>query len=280
MSTLEAVVTAVDPRTGEELDRYPETPPGAVAALVQAAVAAAADPALADRARRATALRGAAAALRAAGDELRQRCEAESGHSAARVAGELERTCVQLELFADVVAAGRPPRADHRPARPRGAPGAAAGLRRMLVPLGPVAVFGASNFPLAFGVAGGDTAAALAAGCPVIAKGHPSQPGINELAARASRDGGRRRGLPDGTFAAVQGRPGARERFVDAAGVAAVAFTGSTSGGPGALRPRRATRPADPGLRARWGSVNPLVVTPCRAEAARGKRRPTGSSPP
>ena len=254
MSTLEAVVTAVDPRSGEELDRYPETPPGAVAALVQAAVAAAADPALADRARRAAALRGAAAALRAAGDELRERCEAESGLPAGRVAGELERTCVQLELFGDVVTAGDHLEAIIDPADPEARPVPRPDLRRMLVPLGPVAVFGASNFPLAFGVAGGDTAAALAAGCPVIAKGHPSQPGVNALVARCVGEAVGAAGLPDGTFAAVQGAAQELgEALVDADGVEAVAFTGSTRAGR-ALFDRAARRARRSRSTRRWAA--------------------------
>jgi NADP-dependent aldehyde dehydrogenase len=261
MSTLEAVVTAIDPRSGQELDRYPETPPGTVAALAQAAVAAAADPALADRARRAAALRGAAAALRAAGDELRERCEAESGLPAGRVAGELERTCVQLELFGDVVTAGDHLEAMIDPADPDARPVPRPDVRRMLVPLGPVAVFGASNFPLAFGVAGGDTAAALAAGCPVIAKGHPSQPGVNALVARCVTDAVAAAGLPDGTFAAVQGAAQELgEALVDADGVEAVAFTGSTRAGR-ALFDRAARRARPIPVYAEMGSVNPVVVT-------------------
>jgi NADP-dependent aldehyde dehydrogenase len=252
---------AVDPRSGDTLATYPETPLEDVPRLVGAAVDAAADPALADPELRVEALRGAARGLREAGDELRATCEAESGLPAGRVAGELERTCVQLELFADVVAAGDhleviidPPDPDARPVpRPD--------LRRMLVPLGPVVVFGASNFPLAFGVAGGDTASALAAGCPVIAKGHPSQPGTNAIVARCVARAVKHAGLPEGSFASVQGASQELgEALVDAEGVAAVGFTGSTRAGR-ALFDRGARRPVPIPVYAEMGSVNPAVVT-------------------
>jgi acyl-CoA reductase-like NAD-dependent aldehyde dehydrogenase len=262
-----ATLSAVDPRTGATLADYAETPVGDVARLVAAAVDAAADPALADPELRVEALRGAARALREAGDELRATCEAESGLPAGRVAGELERTCVQLELFAGVVAAGDHLEAIIDPADPDARPVPRPDVRRMLVPLGPVVVFGASNFPLAFGVAGGDTASALAAGCPVIAKGHPSQPGTNELVAGCLARAAEHAGLPAGAFAAVQGAAQELgEALVDAEGVAAVGFTGSTRAGR-ALFDRAARRPVPIPVHAEMGSVNPAVLT--RAALAR-----------
>jgi acyl-CoA reductase-like NAD-dependent aldehyde dehydrogenase len=177
------------------------------------------------------------------------------------VAGELERTCVQLELFADVVDAGDHLEAIIDPADPDAHPVPRPDLRRMLVPIGPVAVFGASNFPLAFGVAGGDTAAALAAGCPVIAKGHPSQPGVNELVGQLVAQAVTEADLPEGTFAIVQGAAQELgEALVDAEGVAAVSFTGSVGGGR-ALFDRAARRPRPIPVFAEMGSVNPAVVT-------------------
>ncbi len=273
MTTSEATLVAVDPRSGDELARYPETAPGDVAALVGAALAARADERLGDPARRAAALRGAAGAMRAAGDELRALCEAESGLPAPRVAAELERACVQLELFAGVVERGEHLEAIIDPADPDAKPVPRPDLRRMLVPIGPVAVFGAGNFPLAFGVAGGDSAAALAAGCPVLAKGHPSQPGVNDLVGRCVAGAVAEAGLPEGTFAIVQGA--ARElgeALVDAEGVAAVAFTGSTRGGRALFdRAARRTRPIP--VFAEMGSVNPSVITAAalraRADAVR-----------
>lgn len=260
IASLGATVTAVDPRSGEQLQNYPETPIGDVEGLVAAAVSAFADPALADSARRSAALRGAAAALRAS-DQLPGRCEAESGLPGPRVAGELEPTCVQLELFADVVDAGDHLEAIIDPADPDARPVPRPDLRRMLVPIGPVAVFGASNFPLAFGVAGGDLAAAVAAGCPVIAKGHPSQPGVNLLVGRLVEQAVAEAGLPGGTFAIVQGAAQELgEALVDAEGIAAVSFTGSIRGGR-ALFDRAARRPRPIPVFAEMGSVNPAVLT-------------------
>jgi NADP-dependent aldehyde dehydrogenase len=131
----------------------------------------------------------------------------------------------------------------------------------MLVPLGPVAVFGASNFPLAFSTAGGDTASALAAGCPVIVKGHPSHPGTSEIVARELRTAVAEAGLPEGTFALLQSAgPEVGERLVDDPAVAAVGFTGSLAGGR-ALFDRAAARPVPIPVYAEMGSVNPIVIT-------------------
>jgi NADP-dependent aldehyde dehydrogenase len=255
-----ATLTAVDPRSGDSLETYAETPTAEIDAIVDAARRAFADPRLADPARRSAALRAAASALRA-NDELPALCEAESGLPAPRVAGELERTCVQLELFAGVVDAGEHLEAIIDRADPDARPVPRPDLRRMLVPVGPVVVFGASNFPLAFGVAGGDTAAALAAGCSVIAKGHPSQPGVNELVGRLVTEAASEAGLPDGTFAIVQGAAQELgEALVDADGVAAVSFTGSLGGGR-ALFDRAARRSRPIPVYAEMGSVNPAVVT-------------------
>ena len=221
---------------------------------MRAAVAAAAavhrSGALRDRARRAALLRGAAARLRAAGDEIVAVCEAETGLPEARLRCELERTCGQLEAFAGDRRRRRRRRGDHRPPGPGRGADPAPDVRRMLVPLGPVAVFGASNFPLAFSTAGGDTASALAAGCPVMVKGHPSHPGTGELVARELRAAVADAGLPDGTFAHL---PAAGvevgEALVDAPEITAVGFTGSFAGGKRDLRPRRRRAGADPGLR-------------------------------
>lgn len=255
-----ATLNAVDPRSGDRLQSYPETPVAEVEDLAAAAAAAFANPRLADPARRSEALRQAAVALRGS-DELRELCEAESGLPAPRVAGELERTCVQLELFADVVDAGEHLEAIIDPADGDARPVPRPDLRRMLVPIGPVAVFGASNFPLAFGVAGGDVASALAAGCPVLAKGHPSQPGVNALVGRLVSEAVAQVGLPDGTFAIVQGAAQELgEALVEAEGIAAVSFTGSLRGGR-ALFDRAARRPRPIPVFAEMGSVNPAVLT-------------------
>ena len=131
----------------------------------------------------------------------------------------------------------------------------------MLVPIGPVAVFGASNFPLAFSTAGGDTASALAAGCPVVVKGHPSHPGTGELVAREVRAAVADAGLPEGTFAhLLAAGVEVGEALVDAPAIAAVGFTGSTAGGR-AIADRAARRPAPIPVYAEMGSINPIVVT-------------------
>jgi acyl-CoA reductase-like NAD-dependent aldehyde dehydrogenase len=131
----------------------------------------------------------------------------------------------------------------------------------MRVPLGPVAVFGASNFPLAFSTAGGDTASALAAGCPVIVKGHPSHPGTGKLVARELRAAVAEAGLPEGAFAHL---PAAGvevgEALVDAPEIAAVGFTGSFAGGK-EIFDRAARRDVPIPVYAEMGSINPIVVT-------------------
>jgi NADP-dependent aldehyde dehydrogenase len=229
---------------------------------VAAAAEAFRSPAWRDDARRVAFLRGAAAALRDADAEIVARAESETGLPEGRLVGELERTCRQLEAFADLVEAGDYVEAMIDPADPDAKPIPRPDVRRMLIPIGPVAVFGASNFPLAFGVAGGDTASAIAAGCPVVAKGHPSHPGTSEAVAAALRRARSEAGLPAGAFALVQGAANeVGEALVDAPEIAAVGFTGSLAAGR-ALYERAARRPEPIPVYAEMGSVNPVVVTP------------------
>ena len=157
---------SVDPRTGEPGPSFTEATPDDVRAAVAAAASVHRSGALRDRAQRAALLRGAAARLRAAGDEIVAVAEAETGLPEARLRSELERTCGQLEAFATIVDVGDDAEAIIDHPDPDAVPIPKPDVRRMQVPLGPVAVFGASNFPLAFSTAGGDTASALAAGCP------------------------------------------------------------------------------------------------------------------
>jgi len=248
-----------DPRSGEVIGRYSD----AEDATIDAACAAAAQvgDALASTAVRVALLRTAAERLRAAADELHAVCERETGLSRGRLEGELERTCVQLELFADVVADGSYVEAMIDTADPDAPVAPRPDIRRMLVPLGPVAVFGASNFPYAFSVAGGDTASALAAGCPVVVKGHPSHPGTSELVAAELYAAAEQTGLPAGTFGLVHGASShVGERLVCAPEIEAVGFTGSIAGGR-ALYDIAATRPNPIPVYAEMGSVNPLIVT-------------------
>jgi NADP-dependent aldehyde dehydrogenase len=253
---------SVDPRTGEPGPSYEEASPDDVRAAVEAAAAVHRSGALRDRAKRVALLRGAAARLRAAGDEIIPVCEAETGlPEVPRLRSELERTCGQLEAFAATVEAGDDAEAIIDHPDPDAKPIPKPDVRRMRVPLGPVAVFGASNFPLAFSTAGGDTASALAAGCPVIVKGHPSHPGTGELVARELSAAVADAGLPEGTFAHL---PAAGvevgEALVDAPEIAAVGFTGSFRGGK-AIFDRAARRAVPIPVYAEMGSINPIVVT-------------------
>ena len=238
-------------------------------AAAQAALAAGLDPALTDPARRARLLCAAAAGLREEAAAIVVVAGAETGLAAPRLEGELERTARQLEAFAALAASGEYVEARLDPADPEAKPIPRPDLRRMLVPLGPVAVFGASNFPLAFSVAGGDTASALAAGCPVVVKGHPSHPRTGELVATLLGAAVEQAGLPAGTFALLRSAgPEAGEALVDRPEIAAVAFTGSFAAGTALLR-RAAARPVPIPVYAEMSSLNPLVVS-ASAAAARG----------
>jgi NADP-dependent aldehyde dehydrogenase len=196
---------------------------------------------------------------------------AESGLPQARLTGERGRTTGQLRLFAQVVRRGDWLGARIDPALPERAPPPRADLRQRFIPLGPVVVFGASNFPLAFSTAGGDTAAALAAGCPVIVKGHPAHPNTGALVGGAIDRAVKAAGLPAGVFALLTGAShelgGALARDPR---VKAVGFTGSRAGGMALVR-IAAERPEPIPVFAEMSSVNPVVLMPAalatRAEA-------------
>jgi acyl-CoA reductase-like NAD-dependent aldehyde dehydrogenase len=252
---------AVDPATGLPGESYDEASPADVEAAVAAAERAFHDPALRDRGARAALLRGAAARLRAAGDDVVEVAQQETGLPEVRLRSELERTAGQLEAFAALLDAGDYVEAIIDTPDPDAKPIPRPDVRRMLVPIGPVAVFGASNFPLAFSTAGGDTASALAAGCPVVVKGHPSHPGTGELVAHEVRAAAADAGLPEGTFAhLLAAGVEVGEALVDAPAIAAVGFTGSTAGGR-AIADRAARRPQPIPVYAEMGSINPIVVT-------------------
>ncbi|TWD74727.1 NADP-dependent aldehyde dehydrogenase [Kribbella amoyensis] len=198
----------------------------------------------------------------ALGDTLVERVQLETGIVEARVRGELARTTNQLRLFATVVRDGSWAGARIDPALPDRTPLPRPDIRQRKVPLGPVAVFGASNFPLAFSVAGGDTAAALAAGCPVVVKAHNAHPGTSELVAGAIRAAVAEHGLPDGVFSMVYGS-GAEVgiALVEHPGIKAVGFTGSRSGGT-ALMNAAAARPVPIPVYAEMSSINPVFLLP------------------
>ena len=263
--------TATDPRTNRPGPAFAQATLADVDAAVDAAATAFASDELAVARRPASALRDPAAVrLRARGDEIVAVAESETGlPQVPRLRGELERTCVQLELHADACASGEHLDAIIDHADPDAAPVPRPDLRRVNVPIGVVAVFGASNFPLAFSTAGGDTASALAAGCPVIVKGHPLHPGTGELVAAQVTAACAAAGLPAGTFThLLSAGHQVGEALVDHPGIAAVAFTGSARGGR-ALMDRAAARRDPIPVFAEMGSLNPVVITP-GALAARG----------
>ncbi|WP_343624562.1 aldehyde dehydrogenase (NADP(+)) [Roseateles puraquae] len=206
-----------------------------------------------------------AAQILALGDDLIARAMAETGLPRARLEGERGRTVNQLKLFAELLREGswQDARIDTAlPARTPPRPD----LRLRLVGVGPVAVFGASNFPLAFSVAGGDTAAALAAGCPVVVKGHPSHPGTCELVGRAVAEAVRQCGLPAGVFSLLVGSApgsghGLEERLVRHRAIQAVGFTGSRRAGL-ALMAAAAARPQPIPVYAEMSSINPVILLP------------------
>src|SRR5579875_4046020 len=193
---------AIDPSTGKELDQtFVCATADEVARAAELASAAA--PVFASKTPkdRAAFLRAIAEELTTGGAEIVERAQRETGLPQARLQGELARTTGQLKLFADVAAEGSWVDARIDEALPDRKPLPRPDIRSMLRPIGPVAVFGASNFPLAFSVAGGDTASALAAGNPVVVKAHPAHPGTSQLAANAIHAAIRSCKLPEGAFA-------------------------------------------------------------------------------
>jgi NADP-dependent aldehyde dehydrogenase len=191
----------------------------------------------------------------------------ETGLPPARLVGERGRTVTQLRLFADHIRAGDYLERRHDPALPERQPLPRPDLRLMQRPVGPVAVFGASNFPLAFSVAGGDTASALAAGCPVVVKGHSAHPGTSEIVAEAVLSAVNRCGLHPGVFSLIQGgRRDVGEALVQHPLIRAVGFTGSLAGGR-ALFDLCAARPEPIPFFGELGSVNPMFLLPAALAA-------------
>ena len=211
---------------------------------------------------RARFLRHVAEGLEAIAAEVVERAGKETGLPEARLKGELARTVNQLRLFAGVVEEGSWVNARIDPALPERKPLPRADIRSVLRPLGPVAVFGASNFPLAFSVAGGDTASALAAGNPAIVKAHPAHPGTSELVGQVVSSSVRACGLPAGVFALLfDSGTQLGSALVAHPAVKAVAFTGSFAGGR-ALMQLAAARTEPIPCFMEMGSTNPLFVLP------------------
>ena len=217
---------------------------------------------------RAAFLETCAQAILDIGDELIVRAVAESGLPRGRIEGERGRTVGQLRLFAQEVREGSWIGARIDPALPTRAPLPRPDLRVRQIPLGPVAVFGASNFPLAFSVGGGDTASALAAGCPVVVKAHSAHPGTSELVGRAIAGAVKACGLPEGVFSMLFGSGNVvGQGLVADPRIKAVGFTGSRAGGT-ALMKTAAARPEPIPVYAEMSSINPVFLLP-RAMAAR-----------
>ncbi|MCT2594641.1 aldehyde dehydrogenase (NADP(+)) [Streptomyces sp. N2-109] len=257
---------STDPRTAAPFGApFPPTAPAEVARI--AAEAAAAAPVLEARGRafRAGLLRAMGTALEARRAGIVALADRETAIGATRLHGELTRTVYQAGLFADVLDEGSYLEAtiDHAGDTSMG-PGP--DLRRMLVPIGPVAVFGASNFPLAFSVPGGDTVSALAAGSPVIVKAHGAHPATSQLTFHILREAARAAGAPEGTLGLVYGQQAGAALVADPH-VKAVAFTGSPRGGR-ALLDIIAARPEPVPFYGEMSGLNPIVVT----EAAAAKR--------
>ena len=268
-------IRAIYPSTGAELE-----PPFARGgdADVERACAAAAEAFGPFRRRplaeRAVLLERIAENVEKAGDALVERAHAESGLTLARLTGERGRTTGQLRMFATLLRDGghEIPRID--PALPERTP-PRPDIRRRHVPLGPVAVFGASNFPLAFSVAGGDTASALAAGCPVVVKGHDAHPGTSEIVGRAIADAVAELGFPAGTFSLLFGDgPRLGTRLVTDPRIQAVGFTGSRAGGMALVEAAR-SRPQPIPVYAEMSSTNPVFLLP-GALAERAEQIATG----
>ncbi len=258
---------SIDARTGAAHgDAWPESTFDEIDATVAAAAAAHEVFAATPADRRARLLRAIADGIEADRAILVPLADRETALGLPRLEGELDRTTFQLRAFAALLEAGdadtfldEAPVAGAPPAgRPR--------MTRVRAPLGPVAMFAASNFPFAFSVAGGDTASALAAGCPVVVKAHPAHPDLSRQVAAICARAVAGQGLPAGVFQFVQGASiEVGVHLVQAPAIAAVAFTGSFKGGT-ALAKIAGERPRPIPFYGELGSINPLVVLPAAAE--------------
>ena len=251
-------LSGFDPRTGLAVeDAVQESSPAELDDVLASASVASLDWAARPAAERATILDHVAAALDAAADELVAIADRETALGATRLRGEVGRTSGQLRMFGDVLRDGGYVDAVISPARADvGQPD----IRRMLEPIGPVAVFAASNFPFAFSVAGGDTASALAAGCAVVVKAHEAHPATSALTAAIVTAALQSAGAPPELFAVVYGRD-VGTALVQHGAIKAVGFTGSQRGGRALFD--LATRRPDPiPFYGELGSSNPVVILP------------------
>lgn len=207
-------------------------------------------------------LRSIAEGITALGDELINRCVAESGLPVPRLQGERNRTTGQLNMYANLLEEGSWVEAVIDTAIPDRTPLPRVDIRKMMVPIGPAVVFGASNFPMAFSVAGGDTVSALAAGCPVVVKAHPAHPGASALVAEVIMQAAQKHNLPDGIFSHLfDDGYAVGETLVKHPKTKIVTFTGSLKGGM-ALVKMACERDEPIPVFAEMGSINPVILLP------------------
>lgn len=255
--------TAINPATGSDLDTtFYEATSGEVDKAVKLAAKAFTNYRKKTPTEKATFLERIAEEIIALGDELIKRCMAETALPEARLTGERARTTNQLKLFAQVIREGSWIDARIDTALTDRQPLPRPDIRQMHIPLGVAGVFGASNFPFAFSVAGGDTASALAAGCTVVVKGHPAHPGTSEMVGNAIIKAAKATGMPEGVFSMVQGTSHeVGMAIVNHPMVKAVGFTGSFRGGK-ALFDEAARREEPIPVYAEMGSTNPVFILP------------------
>ncbi|WP_026463029.1 aldehyde dehydrogenase (NADP(+)) [Adhaeribacter aquaticus] len=255
--------TGVNPATGEALETvFTESTPEEVDAAVRKAEEAFTTYRLKTSEERAAFLERIGEEIMALGDDLLNICSQETGLPLPRLQGERGRTVNQLRLFAEIVREGSWVNARIDKAQPDRQPLPKPDLRQMQIPLGPVGVFGASNFPFAFSVAGGDTASALAAGCTVVVKAHPAHPGTSEMVGNAIIKAAKAAGMPDGTLSFVHGTSvEVGMAIVTHPLIKAIGFTGSTRGGT-AIFAAAAARPEPIPVYAEMGSTNPVFILP------------------
>ncbi|MEZ5425824.1 MAG: aldehyde dehydrogenase (NADP(+)) [Pyrinomonadaceae bacterium] len=255
--------SAFDPKTGEEIGpQFFSADPQELQKAVDLAEAARIGYGKLSGLEKARFLRKIAETIENLGDVLIERASMETGLPNARFIGERGRTCSQLRMFADLLEEGSWVDARIDRADPLRQPAAKPDVRSMLRPIGPVAVFCAGNFPLAFSVAGGDTASALAAGCPVVVNAHNSHPGTAELVGLAIRRAVEETGLPEGVFSLLFSKDyEIGQGLVGHPSIRAVGFTGSLKGGR-ALMDIAARRKEPIPVYAEMGSINPVFLLP------------------
>ena len=260
--------TSVDPRTRQKGDvQFHNATRDEIDQAVIAAAEAFEETRLYSAAKLADFLDTAAEEIEKMRDELVETADYETGLGSPRLPGELTRTTSQIKAFASLLREGSYVEAIIDTAMPDREPAPRPDIRRMLLPLGPVGVFSASNFPFAFATAGGDTASAFAAGCPVIVKGHPGHPATTELFTVALNNAVKASGFPAGFYSMIQGNGiDVGQWLVEHPLLEAVGFTGSRGGGR-ALFDTAAKRPRPIPVYSEMGSINPLVISPGALEA-------------